>query len=215
MNNMVNNIQNNNTIINNRRNKSMSKSTDDMRESQRDLNLDSNTLKRMLKPMTSNESPMTSPEMTRRRWVSREDDGSQLGSYRSYDCRYASNYYNSHHQTHHQHQYRDHHANNRNVMSDVEGTPRGHHKQIITDRDRTARFSGSRYGIIHSNCFVHKCYANNARLQVVTRNRKRIPEPGQRLIPGAGEERGPSSGYVAPFGQRSLRQPMLRDNSKL
>ncbi|KAL0266879.1 UNVERIFIED_CONTAM: hypothetical protein PYX00_009308 [Menopon gallinae] len=124
MNNMINNIQNNNTIINNRRNKSMSKSTDDMRESQRDLNLDSNTLKRMLKPMTSNESPMTSPEMTRRR--------------------YASNYYNSHHQPHHQHQYRDHHTNNRSVMSDVEGTPRGHHKQIITDRDRTARFSGSR-----------------------------------------------------------------------
>lgn len=45
----------------------MSKSTDDMREGQRDINLDSNTLKRMLKPMTSNESPATSPEMTRRR----------------------------------------------------------------------------------------------------------------------------------------------------
>lgn len=68
INNFTNN-QNNNTVINNRRNKSMSKSTDDMREGQRDINLDSNTLKRMLKPMMSNESPATSPEMTRRRWA--------------------------------------------------------------------------------------------------------------------------------------------------
>lgn len=72
-NNFTNNNQNNNTVINNRRNKSMSKSTDDMREGQRDMNLDSNTLKRMLKPMMSNESPATSPEMTRRRWVKKKD----------------------------------------------------------------------------------------------------------------------------------------------
>ncbi|KAK6641919.1 hypothetical protein RUM44_013639 [Polyplax serrata] len=125
-NNFANNNQNNNTVINNRRNKSMSKSTDDMREGQRDMNLDSTTLKRMLKPMMSNESPATSPEMTRRRYGS-------------------SNYYNSHHPSHYgHHQYREHQINNRNVMSDVEGTPRGHRKQIIADRERGARFSGSR-----------------------------------------------------------------------
>ncbi len=32
------------------------------------VGVDSNTLKRMLKPMTSAESPATSPEMTRRRY---------------------------------------------------------------------------------------------------------------------------------------------------
>ena len=32
------------------------------------MSLDSNTLKRMLKPMPSLESPVTSPEMTRRRY---------------------------------------------------------------------------------------------------------------------------------------------------
>lgn len=32
------------------------------------MSLDSNTLKRMLKPMSSLESPVTSPEMTRRRY---------------------------------------------------------------------------------------------------------------------------------------------------
>jgi len=32
------------------------------------MNLDSNTLKRMLKPMPSQESPVTSPEMSRKRY---------------------------------------------------------------------------------------------------------------------------------------------------
>lgn len=39
------------------------------------MNLDSNTLKRLLKPMPNQESPVTSPEMGRRRY----------------------NYYNNHH----------------------------------------------------------------------------------------------------------------------
>ncbi|XP_060516827.1 protein still life, isoform SIF type 1 isoform X3 [Cylas formicarius] len=56
-----------------RRNKS--KSTEDMNR-EPGMNLDSNTLKRMLKPMPSQESPVTSPEMTRKRY----------------------HYYNSHHQ---------------------------------------------------------------------------------------------------------------------
>lgn len=72
--------------------------------------------------------------------------GEMFFSYEIFHFRYgSSNYYNSHHPPHHgHHQYREHHINNRNVMSDVEGTPRGHHKQIITDRDRNTRFSGSR-----------------------------------------------------------------------
>jgi len=62
-----NNMINNNNMVNNKRNK-FSKSTEDVRDGhQRELSLDSGTLKRMLKPMTSNESPVTSPEMTRRR----------------------------------------------------------------------------------------------------------------------------------------------------
>lgn len=50
--------------------KSKSKSTDDMRiENAQNggISLDSNTLKRMLKPMSSIDSPVTSPEMTRKR----------------------------------------------------------------------------------------------------------------------------------------------------
>ncbi|GLV41393.1 hypothetical protein CBL_06623 [Carabus blaptoides fortunei] len=57
------NVINNN--INNRRSKS--KSTEDM-NTQNGMSLDSDTLKRMLKPMPSAESPVTSPEMTRRRY---------------------------------------------------------------------------------------------------------------------------------------------------
>lgn len=60
------NINNNN----NPQRRSKSKSTDDMRieNSQNGgMNLDSNTLKRMLKPMSSIDSPATSPEMTRKR----------------------------------------------------------------------------------------------------------------------------------------------------
>ncbi|XP_034237865.1 protein still life, isoform SIF type 1 isoform X3 [Thrips palmi] len=73
-----NNNNNNNNINNNfqsmRRSAAankMSKSTDDMRAQEvclGNLGVDSNTLKRMLKPMTSHESPATSPEMTRRRY---------------------------------------------------------------------------------------------------------------------------------------------------
>jgi len=48
-----------NIINNNTRRKT--KSTEDM-------NIEANTLKRMLKPMTSTESPVTSPEMGRRRY---------------------------------------------------------------------------------------------------------------------------------------------------
>ncbi|XP_068904379.1 protein still life, isoform SIF type 1 isoform X4 [Tenebrio molitor] len=67
------NLLNNN--ITNRRNKS--KSTEDMNR-ENSMSLDSNTLKRMLKPMPSAESPVTSPEMGRRRY----------------------NYYNNHHHRH-------------------------------------------------------------------------------------------------------------------
>ncbi|KAJ8926320.1 hypothetical protein NQ314_021336 [Rhamnusium bicolor] len=68
------NVLNNN--ISNRRNKS--KSTEDMNR-ENGMSLDSNTLKRMLKPMPSAESPVTSPEMGRRRY----------------------NYYNTHHHQRH------------------------------------------------------------------------------------------------------------------
>ncbi|XP_071860123.1 guanine nucleotide exchange factor still life isoform X6 [Bombus fervidus] len=59
-------------IVNNNHSgkKSKSKSTDDMRiENAQNggISLDSNTLKRMLKPMSSIDSPVTSPEMTRKR----------------------------------------------------------------------------------------------------------------------------------------------------
>lgn len=60
------NIVNNN----NAHKKSKSKSTDDMRienEHNGGISLDSSTLKRMLKPMSSIDSPVTSPEMTRKR----------------------------------------------------------------------------------------------------------------------------------------------------
>lgn len=60
------NIVNNN----NSHKKSKSKSTDDMRiENAQNggISLDPSTLKRMLKPMSSVDSPVTSPEMTRKR----------------------------------------------------------------------------------------------------------------------------------------------------
>ncbi|XP_034940458.1 protein still life, isoform SIF type 1 isoform X1 [Chelonus insularis] len=67
-------LQNGNyfNIVNNNHSgrKSRSKSTDDMRieNSQNSaVNIDSNTLKKMLKPMSSIDSPATSPEMTRKR----------------------------------------------------------------------------------------------------------------------------------------------------
>ncbi|XP_076255312.1 guanine nucleotide exchange factor still life isoform X3 [Rhynchophorus ferrugineus] len=65
-----NNLSN---TLQNKRNKS--KSTEDMNR-ENGISLDSNTLKRMLKPMPSQESPVTSPELGRRRY----------------------HYYNTHHQ---------------------------------------------------------------------------------------------------------------------
>ncbi|XP_063981634.1 protein still life, isoform SIF type 1 isoform X1 [Diachasmimorpha longicaudata] len=59
-----------NIVNNNHSRKSKSKSTDDMRiENAQNggISLDPNTLKRMLKPMSSIDSPATSPEMTRKR----------------------------------------------------------------------------------------------------------------------------------------------------
>lgn len=59
------------------RRRARSKSTDDVTKGDRDdsiLHLDSNTLKKMLRPMTSVESPATSPESWRRR-TSRGDGG--------------------------------------------------------------------------------------------------------------------------------------------
>lgn len=53
------NIMHEHQITNSKRNKS--KSTEDM-------NMDSGTLKKMLKPLHGNESPVTSPEMGRRRY---------------------------------------------------------------------------------------------------------------------------------------------------
>ncbi|KAG8338480.1 hypothetical protein J6590_000149 [Homalodisca vitripennis] len=96
-NNNINNINNNNRgrTTNNNNNK-MGK--DDVR-SGGGMSVDSNTLKRMLKPMPSLESPVTSPEMTRRRY----------------------NYYNHHGNLHY-----NHHGNNtsnnnaRHVLSESE-----------------------------------------------------------------------------------------------
>ncbi|XP_011262669.2 protein still life, isoform SIF type 1 isoform X1 [Camponotus floridanus] len=59
-----------NIVNNNHGHRSKSKSTDDMRiENAQNggISLDPNTLKRMLKPMPSIDSPVTSPEMTRKR----------------------------------------------------------------------------------------------------------------------------------------------------
>ncbi|KAL1138851.1 hypothetical protein AAG570_008913 [Ranatra chinensis] len=63
-NNNINNINNNNNNNNRRGNNNVNNKSKGGRE----MNLDSNTLKRMLKPMPSLESPVTSPEMTRRRY---------------------------------------------------------------------------------------------------------------------------------------------------
>ncbi|XP_046664530.1 protein still life, isoform SIF type 1 isoform X6 [Homalodisca vitripennis] len=97
-NNNINNINNNNRgrTTNNNNNK-MGK--DDVRSGGGGMSVDSNTLKRMLKPMPSLESPVTSPEMTRRRY----------------------NYYNHHGNLHY-----NHHGNNtsnnnaRHVLSESE-----------------------------------------------------------------------------------------------
>lgn len=62
-----------NTMNNNNHGRKLkSKSTDDMRiENAQNggINLDPNTLKRMLKPISSIDSPATSPEMTRKRHI--------------------------------------------------------------------------------------------------------------------------------------------------
>ncbi|CAK1604222.1 unnamed protein product [Parnassius mnemosyne] len=65
------NVINNNTSGSRR---TKSKSTEDM-------NMDSNTLKRMLKPMPSTESPVTSPEMGRRRYGGTGPCPPSCGSY--------------------------------------------------------------------------------------------------------------------------------------
>ncbi|XP_058053607.1 protein still life, isoform SIF type 1 [Anopheles bellator] len=86
---MHHNMINNNNSNTARRNKS--KSTEDM-------NVDTSTMKRMLKPMPSAESPVTSPEMGRRRY----------------------NYYNSATNTPHTHQHTIHNAhmlNNNGTIS--------------------------------------------------------------------------------------------------
>ncbi|XP_073982280.1 guanine nucleotide exchange factor still life isoform X2 [Rhodnius prolixus] len=88
-----NNINNLNNINNNRRIGSGNNNRKEMgTQGGREMSLDSNTLKRMLKPISSLESPVTSPEMTRRRY----------------------NYYNHYQQ--HQHG----NNNTRNVLSETE-----------------------------------------------------------------------------------------------
>lgn len=79
-------------IINNNTRRSKSKSTEDM-----NIFSESSTLKRMMKPMPSTESPVTSPEMTRRRY----------------------NYYNAGTNTMHSHQHGMHnsHIINNNTLS--------------------------------------------------------------------------------------------------
>lgn len=79
-------------IINNNARRSKSKSTEDM-----NIFSDQSTLKRMMKPMPSTESPVTSPEMTRRRY----------------------NYYNAGTNTMHSHQHGMHnsHIINNNTLS--------------------------------------------------------------------------------------------------
>ncbi|KAJ8968878.1 hypothetical protein NQ317_018634, partial [Molorchus minor] len=104
------NVLNNN--ISARRNKS--KSTEDMNR-ENGLSLDSNTLKRMLKPMPSAESPVTSPEMGRRRY----------------------NYYNGHH-----HQRLPNNNNNNGRLSEPEtGHIPGHPRSAMA---QNSRFSASR-----------------------------------------------------------------------
>lgn len=62
------------------------------------MSVDSNTLKRMLKPMPSLESPVTSPEMTRRRY----------------------NYYNHHGNVHYNHHGNSANNNTRHAMSETD-----------------------------------------------------------------------------------------------
>lgn len=101
---------------------------------QNGMSLDSNTLKRMLKPMPSVESPVTSPEMTRRRY----------------------NYYNHHHHHHHPGMPMGGGpgmVNNNGRHSEPENNY-PHHKSAMA---QNSRFSGSRYvvnQIIHFTYFV-------------------------------------------------------------
>ncbi|XP_039294133.1 protein still life, isoform SIF type 1 [Nilaparvata lugens] len=110
-NNNINNINNNNrarSTANNNNNKVC-------KEDRSGMSLDSNTLKRMLKPMPSLESPVTSPEMTRRGY----------------------NYYN-HHNTHHFNYHPNSTGNNnsrgRHIMSESD----------TLSRHKANRFSSSR-----------------------------------------------------------------------
>ncbi|XP_045472036.1 protein still life, isoform SIF type 1 isoform X1 [Harmonia axyridis] len=97
-----NNAVNNNNLMN-RRNKS--KSTEDMNR-ENGMSLDSNTLKRMLKPMPSQESPVTSPEMGRKRY----------------------NYYNGHH-----HRYQN---NFNGRHSDMENNHNHNHRSSMSQNSR-------------------------------------------------------------------------------
>ncbi|XP_054261705.1 protein still life, isoform SIF type 1 isoform X2 [Macrosteles quadrilineatus] len=98
-NNNINNITSNNRRTTNNNNNKLGK--DDIR-SGGGMSVDSNTLKRMLKPMPSLESPVTSPEMTRRRY----------------------NYYNHHGNIHYNHH--SHGAANNNARHDSDTM--GRHK---------------------------------------------------------------------------------------
>ncbi|KAH1004956.1 hypothetical protein HUJ05_005717 [Dendroctonus ponderosae] len=74
-----NSVSNN---IQSRKNKS--KSSEDMNR-ENGISLDSNTLKRMLKPMPSQESPVTSPEMSRKRYHYHNHPGRHVNNSRHSD----------------------------------------------------------------------------------------------------------------------------------
>jgi T-lymphoma invasion and metastasis-inducing protein 1 len=107
-----------------RHKRAKSKSTDDMTLGERgapgggNISLDSNTLKRMLKPMPSMESPVTSPEMSRRR-------------------------YGRHHH-HHHHHHHPHPDMGSSFLSEPEtsSAPINHHRP--NSAAATSRFSNSR-----------------------------------------------------------------------
>ncbi|KAF4516814.1 hypothetical protein B566_EDAN006208 [Ephemera danica] len=114
-----------------RHKRAKSKSTDDMTLGERgggggggpgggNISLDSNTLKRMLKPMPSMESPVTSPEMSRRRYG-------------------RHHHHHNHHHHHHQHP-----DMGSSFLSEPEtsSAPNNHHRP--NSAAATSRFSNSR-----------------------------------------------------------------------
>ncbi|XP_065353500.1 protein still life, isoform SIF type 1 isoform X3 [Cloeon dipterum] len=106
-----------------RHKRAKSKSTDDMTlANERNISLDSNTLKRMLKPMPSVESPVTSPEMSRRR-------------------------YNRHHHGHHHHHHGGHIQRQdmgSSFMSEPESSSAGPYHRPASAAAGSSRFSNSR-----------------------------------------------------------------------